>query len=172
MSQQKVNDAADATSPEAAAVAAAAAAEAARGAEAGAEAGPASPTDEVTPSASAAPRADDTHASEKTQKGAAGKDHKHKSKSKKGLTAASAGTAAAGAPMLGVPGAPQPSPLDQEYQGAAAPWAGSDLGHLSLAPLELQPDLNGRLPALPSIQVWVGRDQFSIVVPLLFAMYI
>ena len=145
--QQKAKEAADASLAEAAAAAAAEAGST------GAEASLAGPAEEAATAVASAAEADEKNGPEKHHRGGASKEGRSKGKHKKGLSAATAATAAAPAPMLGVPGAPQPSPLDQEYQGTAAPWSSSDLGHLSLASLELQPDLNGHLPALPSIQV-------------------
>jgi hypothetical protein len=79
---------------------------------------------------------------------------------------AAAGAAAAGlsgspsfelpAPA-GVPGAPQPSPLDAGFSSVPGPWAGGDMGQLDFAPLAPlpQPSAPMQPPELPSIQVRV-----------------
>eukprot|EP00877_Chromochloris_zofingiensis_P012512 jgi/Chrzof1/7514/Cz02g26170.t1 len=62
------------------------------------------------------------------------------------------GTGAVPAGLQGAPGSPQPSPLDEGFSKAHAPWAGTDLGALSLAPLKLQEGGTPDIPPLPSIQ--------------------
>lgn len=58
----------------------------------------------------------------------------------------------------GVPGAPQPSPLDAGFSSMPGPWACGELGRLDLAPLAPLPDPSAaalQQPELPSIQVCV-----------------
>lgn len=73
--------------------------------------------------------------------------------------AANAGAAGAAAafelPTAGVPGAPQPSPLDAGFTSMPGPWAGGELGQLDLTPLAPLPEPSAPLqpPELPTIQV-------------------
>jgi len=79
--------------------------------------------------------------------------------------------ALAGSSLQGVVGARQPSPLDQGFSRVEPPWAGRDLGDLSLAPLQLRegeltlPHVQTELPAKavdPKALDALQRDDLSV----------
>jgi hypothetical protein len=82
------------------------------------------------------------------------RDKKPKKQQQKQDAAVPAELAGAGS-LQGVPGAPQPSPLDSGFARVDPPWAGRDLGDLSLAPLHLR-EGGLPLPAVPRVRSFLG----------------
>lgn len=106
--------------------------------------------------AAAASKAEGDKADKKQQSKAQKKGQQQQKGGQKGGAAAAA-PALAGGSLTGVPGAPQPSPLDQGFSRVEPPWAGRDLGELSLAPLQLREGDIALPPVAQMPIVQVGR---------------